>query len=177
MTPFEKVMEKSFLEYRTSNTAFLQILYPAMRVGGTLGNMPAYIPVGKAPYDIDGFYFKTARYIACEVKESAKHESTMRVVPPDKKGTGLKYHQLEALVLVHENGGLACVVYNNGGEVGYLDGSRLKAAKAAIDTSLKAEAQGYPDAARGKRSIPWGDFQPVKSTGAGIPLWLPRDKQ
>jgi hypothetical protein len=192
MTEFEKTMEKSFAEYLSAGTAFLQILWPKMRcVGmGKDGKVPVFVQVAKAPYDIDGYFLAnnpdsvsrrraglesgpTCRYIACEVKENAKHHTSLAIIPPGKKGTGLQYHQLEALVRVHENNGLACVVWDNAGEIGYLDGSRLRAAKSAMDTSLKAQELGYPNTAKGSRSILWGNFIPVKLNQRGVPLWIP----
>lgn len=172
-TEFEKTVEKSFAEYLTTGTAYLQFLHPRMRVGGFLGKVPAWIQVAKAPYDVDGYYLSGARYIACEIKENGEHHNSLKIIPPEKKGTGLQYHQLEALVNAHKAGAVACVLWNNGGEVGYLDGSRLAAAKSAMDTSLKAEKEGYPNTAKGSRSIPWGNFKPVKLNGVGVPLWLP----
>lgn len=172
MTDFEKAMEKSFGEYYTVGLARLQFVHPRMKVGGMRGNTPMFVQVAKAPYDLDGYFLKGARYIACEVKENGKHKTSLPIIAPLKKGTGLHYHQLEALVQVHESGGLACVVWDNAGEVGFLDGSRLKAAKAAMDTALKAKAEGYPETARGSRSILWGNFQSVGINGMGAPLWL-----
>ena len=174
MTPFEKVMESSFAEYLTSNTAYLQFLYPKMKMAGYIGKAPGFVQVAKAPYDIDGYFMDGFPLtIACEVKENGDHHESMSIIPPKKRGTGLQYHQLEALVRVHQAKGMACVVWNNGGEIGFLDGSRLKAAKAAMDTSLKAEAMGMPNGKKGMRSILWGNFVPVKTNGRGVPLWLP----
>lgn len=176
-TPFEKLMEKSFLEYSSTGVAFLKVLHPRMRVAGKLGNAPAWVQVAKAPFDIDGYYLDNARYIACEVKENGERKVSLPIIGPGKVGTGLQYHQLEALVAVHIARGLACVVWNNAGEIGYLDGTRLKAAKAAIDTSLKAEKEGYPGAKKGSRSILFGNFNPVQVNQTNIPLWLPANGQ
>lgn len=172
MTPFEKVMETSFAEYHTSKTAFLQFLSPRMRMAGYIGNQPGFVQVGKAPYDLDGFYLNGGLYIACEIKENGDRHESMKIIPPKKKGSGLQYHQLEALVYAYEAGAIACVVWNNAGEIGIIDGSRLKAAKSSIDTSLKAEKMGLPNQ-KGLRSILWGNFTPVKTNGKGVPLWLP----
>lgn len=176
MTPFEKKVELSFIEYSTAKIAFLQFLFPKMRMAGYIGKSPGFVQVAKAPYDVDGYYIGTGRYIACEIKENADHHPSMRLIPPDKDGTGLQYHQLSALVAAHDAGGLAVLLWDNGGEVGILDGTRLAAAKSAIDTSIKAAKEGYPDGVKGLRSVPWGSFQPVKINGSGVPLWLPLDK-
>lgn len=174
MTPFEKLIERSFVEYSTAKLAVLKFVYPKMRMTGEyIGKAPAFLQVGKGPYDLDGYYTGTGRYIACELKENGERHASMRIIPPDKKGTGLQYHQLQALVEAHEGKAFVCVLWDNAGEIGILDGTRLVAAKAAMDTSLKAQEKGFPDAARGSRSIPWGSFSPVKLNGDGVPLWLP----
>lgn len=175
MTPFERQIEKSFAEYKSSRIACLMFLYPKMRMAGHLKNTPAFVQVAKSPYDISGYYYETGRYIACELKESSGRETSLPMIAPGKRGTGLQYHQLEALVDVHDAGGLACLVWNNGGEIGYLDGSRLKAAKSALDTSIEAERLGLPNATRGQRSILWGNFQLVHELPNGVPLWLPKE--
>lgn len=177
MTEFEKVMEKSFAEYTTSKTAYLQFLYPKMRMAGYIGKAPGFVQCAKAPYDIDGYYMDgSARHIACEVKENADHHASLKIIMPEKRGTGLQYHQLEALVRAHESKCLACVVWSNGGEVGYLDGTRLKAAKQSVDASLKAEKMGLPNQ-KGMRSILWGNFTAVRINSKGVPLWLPENVQ
>lgn len=177
MTDFEKVMEKSAIEYLSAGIADMQFLWPKMQMTGQyIGKAPAFIQVGKAPYDMTGYFLDGARTIACEVKENGERKTSLAIQAPDKDGTGLKYHQLEALVRVHQAGGLASVVWNNGGEIGYLEGTRLVAAKAAMDTSLKAQKLGMPNAKEGRRSILWGNFVPVKVNGQGVPLWLPVTK-
>ena len=177
MTPFEKVVEKSFTEYLSSGVASLKFLFPKMRMSGYLGKTPAFVQVGKAPYDVDGYFIQTGQFIACEIKENGERHNSMHIVGPDKKGTGLQYHQLVALVHAHGSHAFAALLWNNGGEIGILDGSRLTAAKASIDTAIKAEEAGYPDGKKGAKSIPWGHFSPVKSNAAGVPLWLPTQLQ
>ncbi len=175
MTPFEKTIQKSFDEYAAR--AYLMILHPQMRCVGTRGGkVPLWVQVAKAPFDIAGLYLDNGRYIAVELKENASRHTSLQIIGPGKKGTGLQYHQLEGLVTVHEAGGLALVLWDNAGEVGLIDGPRLKAAKSAYDTALKAAAAGYPNGARGVKSIPWGNFAPVTIGNGGTPLWLPENK-
>lgn len=177
MTASEKTIASTFAEYHSANTATLLILYPKMRAAGFLGKAPAFVQVSKAPFDVAGFYHGSARFIACEIKENASRKVSLPIIGPDKRGTGLQYHQLEALVEAHKNGGFACVVWDNAGEWGILEGQRLTAAKSAYDASLKAEKQGYPNTHRGSRSILWGEFTPLKLNNKGMPLWLPVDKE
>jgi len=186
MTPSEKMIEASFDDYSSAGIASLFILFPKMRAAGFLGKSPAWVQVAKAPFDVAGYYHGTGRFIACEIKESAEPKVSLPIIGPGKKGTGLQYHQLEALVNVHKNGGLACVVWDNAGGWGYLDGARLKQAKSMYDYSLRAAEKGYPRAPRGSRSILWGEFRPLTVTaalggvlgrqggGKSFPLWLPQ---
>lgn len=174
MTNSEKMIEKSFDEYQSVGIARLMILFPKMRPAGKLGKMPAYVPVAKAPYDVAGYYYNTARFIAAEIKENQEHASSMPIIHPDKKGTGLQYHQLAALVEAHENGAYVTVLWDNGGEWLQIDGIRLKQAKSAYDLSMKAEEKGMPNA-KGVRSIPAGHFSPIKLSINSIPLWLPEN--
>lgn len=174
MTAFEKLIQKTFDDY--ANAAYLMILHPQMKCVGTRdGKVPLWVQVAKAPFDLAGFYLDNGRYIAVELKENAKRHSSLQIIGPGKKGTGLQYHQLEGLVTVHNAGGLAYVLWENAGEVGVVDGARLKAAKTGYDTALRAAAAGYPNGARGVKSIQWGNFKPVKLDQRGHPLWLPEN--
>lgn len=176
MTGSEKMVEATFGEYKTARLATLMILFPKMRPAGRLGKMVAYVPVAKAPYDVAGYFHKTGRHIALEIKENSDQHTSVAIIGPGKKGTGLQYHQLEALVEVHEQGGLALLLWDNAGDWGIIDGVRLKIAKATYDQSLKAEAKGYPNAkGGGVRSIRRELFTPVKVDDQGRPLWLPAD--
>lgn len=177
MTGSEKMVEATFEEYRTAGIATLLFLYPKMRPAGRLGKLPAYIPAGKAPYDVAGYRHGSARMIAVEIKENSEQHTSLQIIGPGKKGTGLQWHQLESLVELHNAGGEAYVLWDNAGEWGILDGVRLKQAHAIYVQSLKAEAKGYPNAkTTGTRSIKWGEFKPVKTDDQGRPLYLPHDK-
>lgn len=174
MNAFEKQIGETFQAYRDAKIANVYFLYPPMRAVGLHGHMPCYIPVGKAPYDIGGFFYDTtATTIGVELKETKDHENRLPIVGPHAKGNGLHYHQLEALVAVHKAGGLALLLWSNGGEIGSLAGDMLTLVKVQYDASLKAEA-AKKEVAKGSRSIQWGSFALVKHGLNDTPLWLPK---
>lgn len=174
MNEFEKQIGATFQKYRDKKIAHMYFLFPPMRIAGMHGHIPCYIPTGKAPYDTAGFYYdKCGSSIGAELKQTAEHEGRLPIVPPGKKGNGLQYHQLEALVTMHKSGGTALLLYNNGGEIGRLSGDALDAVKVAYDASLKAEAASK-EVAKGSRSISWSAFEKVPLDDDGDPLWLPK---
>lgn len=174
MNEFEKQIGNTFQAYRDSKTAGLVFLHPPMRIAGMLGRVPCFVQAGKAPFDIAGMYYdKQGTVIGAELKETREHEHSLPIVGPGKKGNGLQYHQLEALVSVADNGGVALVLWSNGGEIGVLEGDAIRLAKVQYDASLKAEA-AKKTPAKGSRSILWGLFKPVKHGLKDMPLWLPQ---
>jgi penicillin-binding protein-related factor A (putative recombinase) len=173
MNQFEKQIGETFQTYRDAKLANLFFLNPPMRIAGMHGRVPCFVQAGKAPYDVAGFYYdRNATSIGVELKETTEHEHSLSIVGPDKKGSGLQYHQLEALVNLHYQGGIALLVWSNGGEIGWADGNTLVLAKLQYDTSLKAEAMKKTPA-KGSRSIQWAMFRTVKYGLKDMPLWLP----
>lgn len=173
MNAFEKAIGDTFQAYRSAKVANLIFLHPPMRIGGMLGKVPCFVQSGRAPFDVGGIYYDNAgTAIGAELKETKDHEHSLSIVHPDKKGSGLQYHQLAALVDVHKAGGVALVVWSNGGEVGVLTGEKIVLAKMQYDTSLAAEKAGKI-VAKGTRSILWGQFKPSKYGVDDKPLWLP----
>jgi penicillin-binding protein-related factor A (putative recombinase) len=165
---FEKQIGDTFESYRAAGVAELFFLFPPMRVVGMIGKMPAHIPCGKAPYDVSGYFIGSGVAIGAELKQTAEHENSLSIVGPEKKGSGLHYHQLQALLELHRAGGSAFLLWNNGGEIGLLDGARIAVVSVGYEASLKSK-----NPARGSRSIPWGMFAPVKVGVKDRPLWIP----
>lgn len=173
MNEFEKEIGKTFQSYRDARIASMVFLNPPMRVAGMMGKAPCFVQSGKAPFDIGGFFYdRFGTVIGAELKQTSTHNHSLSIVGPDKKGDGLQYHQLTALVDVISAGGLALVLWNNGGEIGYLPADALRLAKIQYDTSMKAEKAGK-ELVKGSRSILWGHFKLVKTGHEGMPLWLP----
>lgn len=69
---------------------------------------------GKAPYDFTGM-MKGGKHIAMEAKHNDKRKTSLPIIAEDKDGSGLQQHQLEALAKVAVDGGIARIVWNNGG--------------------------------------------------------------
>lgn len=175
MTPSEKAIERSFMEYESSNTATLMVLFPKMRPATSIKGRLMWVQVAKAPYDVAGFFHGSGRYIAAEIKETGKPQTSLPIIAPGGKGGGIKYHQLAALVDVHRRGGYAVVVWENGGQWGVMGGSALAEAKREYDLSVAAQRAGYPNTQPGARSLAWARFKPVPMSH-DIPLWLPTEK-
>lgn len=171
MNAFEKQIAQTFETYKTEGIAVLYFLYPPMRPAGRLGPMPCYVPTknGKAPYDVTGYFMgHPAVAIGAELKETRDHDNRLPIVGPDKSGNGLQYHQLTGLVDLYNAGGHAMLLWNNGGQVGRIDGSALATVLLDYDSSLKAEKAGK-EIAKGSRSIVWDRFKKVDET-----YWLPQ---
>lgn len=162
---FEKDIIATFEELK--ERAHLWVVYPPMRAAGLIGKMPGFIPVGKGDYDFAGYYIDGAISIGVEVKETKDYETRLPVVKPGAKGNGLQYGQLRALVRLHKAGGMALLLWSNGGMIGRFDGQRLAAFSVAYDASLRAEAGGK-EVAKGGRSIEWSAFEKVTERD-----WLP----
>ena len=169
---FETTIGKTFAGYEAAGVATLRFLYPSMRCVGMKGRMPVFVPALKAPYDLGGYYHGSGVFVGCELKETRDRHHTLPLIGPGKDGTGLQYHQLESLVNLHAEGGVALLCYDNGGEIGLLGGQALTLAKIALDAALKSR-----NPAKGSKSIPWGRFQPVKLGHNAVPLWLPTDPE
>lgn len=173
MNSFEFFIDKTLQPYRDEKKANLIFLHPPMRPAGMLGHVPCFIQTGKAPFDLAGIYYdKAGTSIGAELKETQKHESSLSIIGPGKKGGGLQYHQLVSLHEVYTAGGVALLLWSNGGEIGVLDGQGIALAFVQYETSLKAQSMGKTPA-KGARSILWGRFRKVKYGHNQLPLWLP----
>jgi hypothetical protein len=173
VTEFEKTILKTFKSYRDAGIAQLTLMWPPMRMAGLKGRVPCFVQVGTAPYDVVGHYLTgAATHIGVELKETRERETSIAIVGPGKKGSGLQWHQLVGLVQLHQAGGVALLVWDNGGEVGVLTGDQLHLAMVQYETSMKAE-KSKRTPAKGSRSILWGHFTPVKYGVADLPLFLP----
>lgn len=172
MNAFEKQIAETFESYKTEGIAVLYFLYPPMRPAGRLGPMPCYIPTknGKAPYDVTGYFMGyPAIAIGAELKETKSHDNRLTIVLPGKPGSGLQYHQLTGLVDLHKSGGYAMLLWNNGGQIGRIDGDQLAAILLDYDSSLRAE-EARKEIAKGSRSIAWERFKPIVDEQ----YWLPK---
>jgi hypothetical protein len=138
-------------------------------------HFPIFTPKGKAPFDLAGFTLANGLrsgaeyspldgqggvFIGVELKQTQRRES-LPIVAPEGDSHGLEYHQLVSLYELHEAGGVARVVWENGGELRVLKGRAIVNAYLIFEEALKVEARGH-DAARGVKSIPWDKFEAVR---------------
>jgi penicillin-binding protein-related factor A (putative recombinase) len=179
MNEFENEIGKTFQGYRDARIAHLFFLHPPMRCIGQQGGAPVFVQAGKAGYDVAGFYYDdSGTFIAAELKQTRDHEVSLAITGEGKKGGGIQYHQLVALCEVANAGGMAMLLWNNGGDIGILRSDYLKVALAQYDTSVKVE-KNKGQYAKGSRSIQWGLFDPIriqkiaKAEDTHRVLWLP----
>jgi hypothetical protein len=163
---FELDFEEKFPSIRKKCKAFLYRLYPKMRCIGMRGTMPAWILVGRALFDVAGWLPVTldgqtvAQNIGIELKDTKQRHTSLKIVGADGSGSGVQAHQLEALAAVHRDGGVACILWSNGGITGVLDGQYIRKSFYDYGVSLQAEKMGKTPA-KGARSIPWSLFREV----------------
>jgi penicillin-binding protein-related factor A (putative recombinase) len=167
---FEKEIETTFQDYRDARIATLYKLNPPMRIAGMHGRVPCFVQNGKAPYDVMGFFYNAgATSIGVELKQTRHREASIKILGPEQKGGGVQYHQLEGMVDLHKKGGVACLLWNNAGEVGRMDGAELVMVKQDFDAARKMK-----NPPKGVKSIAWDRFKAVRVGQSGKPLWLPK---
>lgn len=187
MNKFEKDFEDKFPAIRKKTGAFLYRLYPPTKIGGMRGTMPCWIQTGRALFDVagwlptplqtlDGKKVKANLAIGIELKETKDVHSSLRIVGDDGSGSGLQAHQLEALAAVHRDGGIARVLWNNGGVVAVLDGEEIAQAHFTYGVSVQAEKMRKKPAL-GSRSIPWSLFRRVEFDERPFDIILPPPKE
>jgi hypothetical protein len=167
---FEKRIEPSFKAYAQINRARLDFMPLPMTPCGLRHpkmQMPLYIPKGKAPFDVYGFAPKTivgkpyAIFVGAELKTTAKPEVSLPIVAEGGHASGLAFHQLSALALVAMLGGIARVVWDNGGVIGVLENEAILHHSLVYQHSRSSEAAGKGTGPRGSRSIQWSAFKEI----------------
>jgi hypothetical protein len=164
MNDLETHIAATFPLYLANGIAQLMALpVPMVCVGShPTRHFPIFTPKGKAPFDVAGWtlgYDSGGVFIGVELKQSQRKES-LAIVAPGRDGAGVEYHQLVSLYELHEAGGVARLVWENGGELRVLKGRAIVNAYLTYEEARKVEARGH-DPARGAKSIPWDKFEPV----------------
>jgi hypothetical protein len=164
---FENEIQEGFAAVREHTGAWLYWVNPPVVPCGVRGKMPVFAMTGPAMFDLGGWThqdFSKTQAIGVELKSTKKYKSNLPIIGLDKKGSGLQYHQIEALAALHREGHIAGVLWNNGGSIGVLKGEAINAAFIDYMTSVTVEeAGGRP--AKGSRSISWSKFNMVIGTG------------
>jgi hypothetical protein len=129
---------------------------------------------GRAAYDFFGYRGKDSKFIGIELKSCADHSPSLKIREDGDHGDGLLYHQLSALEQVARKGGIALLMWCNGGAVGVLSGEQIIVAKQRFDLSIARKARGQSEEL-GSRSIKWELFKLVDFEnvgGSNIMHWL-----
>lgn len=166
---FEQQIARTFDEYDQRNLARLMLLPVPTRVVRFKGKTLVVQQKKASPFDVIGYRVGTGQMIGAELKTSQR-KNRLPIVAPGHKGDGIQFHQLEALGLLHEAGGDARVVWDNGGQIGVLAGEDVAVAYRAYLHVLSSEASGR-GAKDGAKSLAWEQFAEVDDTPEG-PDWL-----
>ncbi len=170
---FEDEIEATFEAYDRAHYAQLMRVPVPTKIIGFKDNRPLIVLAGKAPFDVVGFMCHDATMIGAELKDT-KLKNSLPVVAPGKHGDGLQYHQLSALASLAEAGGVARLVWRNGGAVGVLRREAILAAYRTYEQARQSELSGK-SVPRGAKSIPWERFlQAGDAVLGGLPIvdWL-----
>ena len=137
---FEKTLEATFDSIRIKEDVALIAAMPVPTAPSFAGGRSVRVLKGKAPFDYWGM-FKGGRFLGMEAKMTSAVKKSLAIVGPMRRGSGLQWHQLEALATVARNDGVARIVWNNGGLIMNM-GNR----------GILAVYQDYSDG--GRKSIP-----------------------
>lgn len=165
---FEKLISETFTLYARNSIANLMTMPVPTRVVGFENNRPKLVTCGKGPFDVIGYLIADARMVGAELKSSVR-KSSLPIVGPGREGDGVQYHQLEALAFLAAAGGVARLVWDNGGEMGVLDGDAIQTAKMSYDQSLTSEQSGR-SVKLGSRSLAWEMFRKIGGLDWLLPL-------
>jgi len=111
---FEKELEATFDSIRIKEDVALIAAMPVPTAPSFVGGRSVRVLKGKAPFDYWGM-FKGGRFLGMEAKMTSASKKSLAIVAPLKRGSGLQWHQLEALAAVARNDGVARIVWCNGG--------------------------------------------------------------
>jgi hypothetical protein len=140
--------------------------------------MPIFTQVGRALYDVAGWIpveidgRKVAQAIGIELKSTKQRHPSLPIISADGSGSGVQAHQLEALASIHRDGGIARLMWSNGGVIGVMDGDEIAHTFFSYGVSLAAE-KAHKTPARGSRSVPWGLFREVDLVNAPWGVLIP----
>lgn len=161
---FENYIQTGFDAIREKTGAYLLWVNPPVVPCGIRGRMPVFAMSGSAPFDLGGWTnekFAQPRAIGVELKETRDQKVSLPIIGPERQGSGLQYHQLEALSALHRDGHISGLLWCNGGIIGYLSGEALAAAHYDFEVSLEVQKMGKK-LTQGARSIRWDKFKIVQ---------------
>jgi hypothetical protein len=167
---FENKIAETFPAYAAAGRAYLDLLSPPMSPCGMRGRRPVFVQAGKAPFDVYG-YTRKGVIVVAELKTTGERNPSLPIIADGKHASGLAAHQLAALAQVARCGGIARLVWNNGGEVRALQNEEILVAAAVYE-----QATSYSPAV-GAKSIRWERFATVfevsmRGTDGLVQDWL-----
>ncbi len=155
-TSFENLIEATFQAYYDAGIARLMMMPVPSKQVGLKNGMPMFVRTGKAPFDVIGYLMRDASMVGAELKSSVRKNS-LPIVAPTKKGDGVQFHQLDALAGLAQCGGVARLVWSNGGEFGVLKDEGILVAWRTYLHAMKSEESGK-NVPLGSKSISWDSF-------------------
>ncbi len=157
---FELEIVKSLPAYRAMDVACLEKMpVPTVATQNRDRNgAPLHRISGQAPFDIYGYTCTGATFIGAEVKNTRQRETSIPIVGPDKKGSGLKFHQLDALAQIALCRGVARIIWCNCGEIGVLKNDDIVLAHDVFTHALKS-VKSSKSPPKGSKSIRWELFK------------------
>jgi len=160
---FEKEIERSFEGYSRGHVARLDFMPTPVRQIGMRDGVPMYVRTGKAPFDVYGYRLRDAVMIGAELKANSHPQTSLALVGPEASGSGVQFHQLDALAGLAQAGGMARLVWDNGGEILVLTSAGIVTAWQAFTQALTSERSNRT-AQPGAKSIKPENFTPVDYT-------------
>jgi penicillin-binding protein-related factor A (putative recombinase) len=164
--PFEELLERTFDPMIYSDGVSFLAKMPVPTAPTKHAGRHLRVLKGKAPYDFYGM-MRGGKFIGMEAKHNDEHHTSLRIVGPTQQGEGLKFHQLEAVAKVAMDGGIARIVWENGGVITHL-----------CNQGILAVHESYNNG--GRKSIPADLFEICDhKTSQGIPYvdWLCAEKE
>ena len=159
---FEREIAKGFDGYEHGGIACLSMMPVPTAIGHKNGKTFA-VRTKKAPFDVYGFTIGDGLFIGAELKSTSKHKASMHLCVPGQDAAGIEFHQLDCLQKVACAGGIARVVWDNGGAFGVIGNDVIVDAWVTLLHAIKSEASGK-DAQLGSKSISWDLFEEVDYT-------------
>jgi penicillin-binding protein-related factor A (putative recombinase) len=172
-TGFEQMIEAGFEGYAKAWIARLAMMPVPSRVVYVKGRA-VVVHTHPAPFDIYGFLIQDGRFVGAELKSTTERAASLPIVGPGKEGSGLQFHQLNALLQVASSGGIARLVWENGGEVGVIGNDKLTVAHSVFSHALACERNNN-ESPPGSKSIRWELFEHLEpAVIGGVPTypWL-----
>ena len=165
---FEKTLEATFDSIRIKEDVALIAAMPVPTAPSFAGGRSVRVLKGKAPFDYYGL-FKGGRFLGMEAKSTSKVKKSLAIVGPMRRGSGLQWHQLEALATVARNDGVARIVWNNGGLIMNMGNRAILLAHDIYNLAVDSDSK------EGRKSIPRDMFSVCETRICnGIPYtdWL-----